>query len=257
MAGPFIGTSGWTYAHWRGGAFYPPRLPQRCELEHAAARFTALEINGTFYGQQRPESFRRWAAAVPPGFPFAVKGHRYITHLKQLNDVRLPLANFLASGVLALGDRLGPILWQFPQRFRFNPEKLERFFALLPQDTEAAAALAAEHEAGRMEGRAWTATDARRPLRHAVEVRHESFQTPDFVAMLRRWNVMLVVSDAPGWPAFADAPGDGVYLRLHGAEQLYASRYDDRALDIWAARIRRWMAGEEPEDLPRIAAREA
>ncbi|MCA1974947.1 MAG: DUF72 domain-containing protein, partial [Caenispirillum sp.] len=172
-----IGVSGWRYAGWRG-VFYPPKLAQRRELEFASRVFRSLEINGTHYSLQRPEFFADWAAATPDDFVFAVKAPRYLTHMLRLKGIEEAAANFWAQGLLRLGPKLGPVLWQFPPRFRYDPERLETFFAGLPRDTEAAAALAARHDQ-RLEGRAWTTTDARRPIRHVMEIRHDSFRTPD------------------------------------------------------------------------------
>ncbi|MFO1059668.1 MAG: DUF72 domain-containing protein [Dongiaceae bacterium] len=241
-----IGISGWRYRGWRG-RFYPAGLPQRLELAFAGTHFNSLEINGTFYALQRPERFRRWHDAVPDDFLFAVKGPRFITHMKKLAGVETPLANFLASGLLRLGTKLGPILWQLPARQRFEPVRLEAFLGLLPRDTAAAAALARRHDA-RLAGRAWTEAEAMRPLRHALEVRHESFRDAAFVALLRRQGVALVVADGVGWPRLEDVTADFVYVRLHGSEQLYASGYDDDALDRWAGRCRAWAAGRTPSD---------
>lgn len=250
-----IGISGWTYAGWRG-IFYPKGLPQRRELAYAAGIFSSIEINGTFYSLQRPEYFAQWAAQVPDDFVFALKGSRFITHMLKLRDCEQALANFLASGVLRLGPKLGPILWQFPARFRYDRERIASFLALLPRDTEAAARLARRHDA-RMAGRNWLETDAKRPLRHALEVRHDSFADPEFVALLRAHGAALVSSDGAGWPLFTDVTADFVYCRLHGSEELYASGYDDTALDRWAARVRAWAAGAEPADAERIADRPA
>lgn len=235
-----IGTSGWTYPTWRG-VFYPRGLPHRAELEHIGSLFDSVEINATFYRLESPDSFRRWRAETPRDFLFAVKGSRYITHQKQLNDAEGPLANFLASGILLLGEKLGPFLWQLPERTRFNADKLERFFDLLPADTEEAAALARRHDA-KVEGRCWTETDARRPIRHALEVRNPTFRDPAFLEILRRRGVALVSSDAPGWERLDDLTTDFAYVRLHGAEELYASGYSEESLDAWAERIRRWGA---------------
>ncbi|WP_298461991.1 DUF72 domain-containing protein [uncultured Cellulomonas sp.] len=238
-----IGISGWRYAPWRG-SFYPPGLPQRRELEHAATAMSSIEINGSFYALQRPESYRAWAAQTPPGFVFSVKGGRFITHMKKLADVDTPLANFFASGVLALGDKLGPVLWQLPPVLGFDADRLARFFDALPRTTAAAAELATRHDE-RLDDRAWTTTDADRPLRHALEVRHASFVTPAFVDLLRRHGIGLVVADTAGrWPFLEDVTADFVYVRLHGDTELYVSGYDDAALDTWAARIRGWRAGE-------------
>ncbi|WP_222183006.1 DUF72 domain-containing protein [Geminicoccus harenae] len=236
-----IGISGWTYPPWRGG-FYPKGLPQRAELAHAARVFRTIEINGTFYGLQRPATFARWAEATPDGFVFAVKAPRFITHDSGLVEPETPIANFLASGVLRLGDRLGPILWQFPPGFRFEPELFAAFLALLPQDGAAALALAERHDAHVGE-HTWLAADGIGRIRHAVEIRHESFCTPDFVALLRRHRVALVAADAPRWPALFDLTTDFAYCRLHGGKLLYRSSYDGASLDRWAARLQAWSQG--------------
>jgi uncharacterized protein YecE (DUF72 family) len=245
-----IGISGWTYKPWRG-TFYPAELPQNRELAYAAALFGSIEINGTFYSLQRPESFAAWAAQTPDNFVFAIKGPRYITHLRRLKEIEAPLANFLASGILRLGAKLGPLLWQFPPYFRFDPGRLEGFFALLPRDTEAAAALARRHDEW-MTGRAWTETDASLPLRHAMEIRHPSFATPAFIELLRAHGIALVCADAVAWPRLMDLTADFVYCRLHGSEVLYTSGYDDDALDRWAARVAAWARGEEAGDVERV-----
>jgi uncharacterized protein YecE (DUF72 family) len=245
-----IGISGWTYKPWRG-VFYPADLPRNRELAYAASVFGSIEINGTFYSLQRPESFAAWAAQTPDTFVFAIKGSRYITHLRRLKEIEAPLANFFASGVLRLGAKLGPLLWQLPPYFRFDPGRLERFFTLLPRDTEAAAALARRHDE-RITGRAWTETDAVRPLRHALEIRHASFATPAFVDLLRAHGIALVCADAVEWPRLMDLTADFVYCRLHGSEVLYTSGYDDEALDRWAARVAAWAHGEEPKDAEHV-----
>ncbi|RWR29063.1 DUF72 domain-containing protein [Sinirhodobacter populi] len=241
-----IGVSGWTYPPWRGH-FYPKGLVQRRELAFAASRFPTLEINGTFYGLQRPESYSRWAEAVPGDFVFAVKGSRFITHTKRLRDVETPLANFLASGLLCLGPKLGPLLWQFPPSFRFDAGLMRDFLDLLPQDTQAAARLAQRHD-GQVEGRSATQTDAKRPLRHAVEIRHESFRTPAFIDMLRDHNVALVCADTVKWPRLMDLTSDFVYCRLHGQTELYRSQYTDDDLTRWAGRVRAWSGGKPMRD---------
>ncbi|MCU1433062.1 MAG: hypothetical protein JWP95_2167 [Actinotalea sp.] len=236
-----IGISGWRYAPWRG-TFYPRGLPQRLELEHAASLLRTIEINGSFYALQRPESYQAWYAATPPDFVFSVKGGRFITHMLKLRGIEAALPNFLASGVLALGDKLGPFLWQLPPNLGFHPDRLEEFFAALPRTTSAAAEVAARHDE-RLDGRAWTTTDADRPLRHVLEVRHATFVTPDFVSLLRRHDIGLVVADTAGkWPFMEDVTSTLVYVRLHGAEELYVSGYDDAALERWAQKIRAWTA---------------
>jgi uncharacterized protein YecE (DUF72 family) len=237
MAVARIGISGWRYAPWRG-VFYPKGLPQRLELSYAAERMTGIEINGTFYSLQRPSSFVAWRAATPDGFVFTVKGGRFITHLKRLKDIDRPLANFFASGVLALGDGLGPILWQLPPNLAFDPTVLRDFFARLPRSTAAAAALAAAHDERVPNDRAVTETDFDRPLRHALEVRHASFAAAELGDVLRDNDIALVVADTAGkWPALDEVTSDFVYVRLHGSRELYASGYTDTELDRWAERL--------------------
>jgi uncharacterized protein YecE (DUF72 family) len=246
-----IGISGWTYGGWRG-TFYPRDLRHSDELAYASRQVDTIEINGTHYSLQRPESFARWYEETPEGFIFAVKGSRYITHLKQLQNIETPLANFFASGVLRLEEKLGPFLWQFSPRFRFDGERLDHFLSLLPRDTEAAAALAKRHDR-RLADRAWTQTGCKRALRHAIEIRHQSFLDPAFITLLRRQHVALVFADSVEWPYAEDVTADFIYIRLHGSEELYASGYSDEALDWWAARIRSWSMGLEPNDA-RLAA---
>lgn len=234
-----IGISGWRYAGWRG-VFYPKGLPQRRELEYVAERMPTVEINGSFYSLQRPESYRAWAAQTPEGFVFAVKGGRFITHMKKLRDVEVPLANFLASGPLALEERLGPMLWQLPPNLGFDVDRVAAFCDLLPRSTVAAAHVAEQHDE-RLDGRAWTTTAADRPLRHAIEVRHASFASPEFPELLREKGIGLVVADTAGtWPLLEDVTADFVYVRLHGDVELYVSGYSAEALDSWAAKVRRW-----------------
>ena len=247
-----IGISGWRYGPWRG-KFYPRGLAQQRELEFASRALPTIEINGSFYSLQRPESYERWYRETPPGFVFAVKGSRYITHMKRLRDIEAPLANFFASGVFNLREKLGPVLWQFPPSFRYDPDRLERFFELLPRNTESALALARRRDA-RVRGRSRLAIDANRRMRHAIEVRHESFLDESFVRLLRRYGVALVVADtARKWPYREDVTSDFVYMRLHGDRKIYTSGYTDRALDRWAARIRAWSRGREPADAHRIS----
>lgn len=241
-----IGISGWTYGGWRG-VFYPKGLAQKRELAYAAGEFRAIEINGTFYGLQKPDAFGRWRDETPEGFLFAVKGSRYITHMLRLKDIEVPMANFLASGVLRLGPKLGPFLWQFPPRMRFEPERFEAFLSLLPKDTEQAAALAKRHDA-RLDNRSWLDPGGHRRMRHAVEIRHESFCTPDFIELLRRHKVALVCADTVEWPLLMDVTSDFVYARLHGSEQLYTSGYGPKALDAWARRVRAWAEGGDAPD---------
>ena len=236
-----IGISGWRYARWRG-TFYPPGLPQRLELAYVGERLGAVEVNGSFYSLQRPSSWQSWAAQVPEDFVFAVKGPRYVTHMKKLVDVEAPLATFFASGVLSLGDRLGPLLWQLPPNLGFHPDRLAAFFDLLPRRTTDASRFAAEHhDPTKLREPADTRSPVERPLKHVLEVRHGSFRTPEFCELLRAHDIGMVVADSAGtWPMFDEVTSDVVHVRLHGDEELYASGYSDEALDRWADKVRAW-----------------
>jgi uncharacterized protein YecE (DUF72 family) len=204
----------------------------------------SVEINGSFYSLQRPSSYTAWAAAVPDDFVFAVKGGRFLTHMKKLAEIDTPLANFYASGVLALGSKLGPFLWQLPPNLGFDVARLEGFFRRLPRTAGAAALIGSGHDQRIPKDRALIETiTPDQPLRHAIEVRHESFRSAEFCALLRRHDVALVVADNPGkWPIIEEITTDFMYVRLHGHEELYASGYDDESLDGWAAKIRAWTA---------------
>jgi uncharacterized protein YecE (DUF72 family) len=249
-----IGISGWRYEPWRK-IFYPADLAQHRELEFASRAFPTIEINGSFYSLQTPRSYESWYRATPPGFIFSVKGPRYITHILRLKDVRKPLANFFASGVFNLADKLGPILWQFPPSLRYDAALFDRFFSLLPRDTLQALKLARARDS-RMIGRSRLSIDGERPLRHAVEIRHVSFETAEFARQLRDHDVALVVADTAGkWPYLEDVTSDFMYLRLHGDKELYASGYTDAALERWARRIDAWSNGREPRDARRIGGR--
>jgi uncharacterized protein YecE (DUF72 family) len=241
-----IGISGWRYPGWRG-VFYPKGLPQRHELDYASRRFDTVEINGSFYSLQRPGLYAAWRETAPKDCVFAVKGGRFITHMKKLRGIETPLANFFASGILALKEKLGPILWQFPPSLAFDPERFAAFFALLPRDTTAASSTAARHDA-RLAGRAFLGPVPKRRIRHAVEIRHESFKCREFVRLLRRHRIALVFADGAGFPYVEDVTADFVYLRLRGAEELYASGYSAAALDRWAGRVSAWANGGEPTD---------
>jgi uncharacterized protein YecE (DUF72 family) len=236
-----VGISGWRYAGWRGD-FYPTGLAQRRELEYAAQALTSIEINGSFYSLQRPTSYASWRAETPEDFVFAVKGGRFISHLKRLVDVETPLANFFASGVLALGPKLGPVLWQLPENLRFDADVLDSFFTLLPGTTGAAAELAERHDDKVKEGRTLTTTEADVPIRYALEFRSATFAVPEAYEVLRRHGVACVLADTAGkWPKVEEVTADFMYLRLHGDQELYASGYSDAALDDWAAKSRRWL----------------
>ncbi|PYI90981.1 MAG: DUF72 domain-containing protein [Verrucomicrobia bacterium] len=211
------------------------------ELQFASGEFNSIEINGSFYSLQRPSSYQRWHAETPPGFVFSVKGARFITHMKKL----------------CLREKLGPILWQFPPNFGWNPERFTEFFELLPRDTREAVKLAKRHD-DKLKAGAWTKTDAARPIRHAVEIRHCTFMVPEFFALLRRYNIAFVVADTAGkWPYAEDITADFVYGRLHGAEQLYVSGYSDHELDWWANRVEHWRKGKQPHDAKLVSDRRA
>jgi uncharacterized protein YecE (DUF72 family) len=242
-----IGISGWRYKPWRG-VFYPKGLTQKRELAFAAEHFRSIEINGTFYSLQIPSSFERWAAETPDDFVFAVKGPRYITHMLKLKNVDAALANFFASGIFRLGKKLGPILWQLPPNFGFDPARLESFLKLLPRDTEQAARIARRHEKWLTEKRTDTELRAHKKLRHALEIRHPSFLVKAFVDLLRAHNVALVCADTVEWPRRMDVTSDFIYARLHGSEVLYSSGYGDNDLDVWAGRVITWAAGSRPTD---------
>ncbi|MET4047553.1 MULTISPECIES: DUF72 domain-containing protein [unclassified Rhodococcus (in: high G+C Gram-positive bacteria)] len=235
-----IGISGWTYAPWRGD-FYPPGLPHRAELGYASTHLSSIEINGTFYAMQKPSSFVKWREETPEDFVFAIKGGRYITHVKRLVGAEVALANFFATGVLSLGAKLGPILWQLPPNFRFDADKLAAFFDVLPRTTTAAIELAEQRDDKLPEDRVNLDVDGDRTLRHALEVRHPSFQVEEAVSLLRENGIAFVVADSAGKYPYVETPtAELMYVRLHGADELYASGYTEEALDGWAAKIAAW-----------------
>jgi uncharacterized protein YecE (DUF72 family) len=235
-----VGISGWAYAGWRG-EFYPPGLRQRDELRYAAERLSSVEINGSFYSLQRPSSYRRWHDETPDHFVFAVKGGRFITHMKRLADVETPLANFFASGPLALGHKLGPFLWQLPPTFAFDEERITGFIDLLPRSVGAAAELAGRHDGRLAEAATSSVVDAQVPLRHAVEVRHRTFADHAPRALFRERGIAVVLADSAGrWPMLDEPADDFGYIRLHGSSELYTSGYTPEELDRWAGQVRAW-----------------
>ncbi|TCN42263.1 uncharacterized protein YecE (DUF72 family) [Rhodococcus sp. SMB37] len=241
VASARIGISGWRYPGWRGD-FYPKGLAQRRELEYASERLGTIEINGSFYSLQRPSSYRAWFESTPDDFVFAVKGGRFVTHMKRLLDVDEALANFFASGILALGPKLGPLLWQLPPTLGFDEPRLSGFFDLLPRTTTKAVELARGCTDKVPDDRAWVDTDADRPLRHAVEVRHSDFATPAAIDLFRKHDIALVVADTAGRYLFlTEVTGGFVYVRMHGDKELYASGYTSEALDRWSERIEVWL----------------
>ena len=251
-----VGISGWHYGPWRGG-FYPKGLSQKRQLEYASRALPTIELNGSFYSLQRPSSYASWYADTPPEFVFSVKAPRYIMQVLRSRDVKAPLANFFASGVANLREKLGPILWQFPPFFQYDSAMLDHFLSLLPHDGDHASALARRHDA-KVAGRAQVDFGPARALRHAIEVRNDSFVDPGFIALLRKRKVALVVADTAGrWPEYEDMTADFVYIRLHGDEKLYTSAYMETAIARWAKRIRFWSEGAEPPGARRISPKPA
>lgn len=248
MAGEIrTGMGGWVFAPWRG-EFYPIGHPQKDELNFASRAVSALEINSTFRQNQTPASFQKWAGDTPDNFVFSIKGPQFITHMKRLRDVEAPLGNFFASGVLSLGRRLGPIVWQLPPNFRFDAHRLAAFFALLPRSADAAVTTARGHDE-KLKTDPWLDAAGVTKVRHAIEVRHESFATQEFVALLREHNVAMTIADTEGWP-YLDATADFVYGRLQGAPG--ADRYTADEVDRWADRAAAWAAGKPMTDGPTI-----
>ena len=236
-----VGTSGWAYASWRGD-FFPRGLRQRDELAHLGDRVTSLEVNATFYSLQRASSFRRWMQQVRPEVDFAIKGSRYITHLLRLGKVEQALANFWASGPLLLGPRLGPVLWQLPASLEFDSKQVGAFLDLLPHTTIQAQGLAARHDERVKEPEARATGDHR--IRHAIEPRHRSFDTPAARRLLREHGVATVLSDGAGLLRVDADTADFRYVRLHGRPHLYRSGYAG-SLDQWARRVRGWLTDHE------------
>ena len=241
----YIGISGYDYKPWRG-VFYPEDLPARRWLHFASRRFNSIELNGTFYSLKSPAVFERWLAEVPEhDFLFAVKGGRFITHNLKLRRSETALGNFFASGVLALGARTGPFLWQLPATYRFDVDRLDQFMKMLPRDSIAGEAVARQHDA-RLRRGALIAAAAAVPYRHVFEVRHPSYFHEEFYDLLRAHGCGLVVADSAGkFPMSEEVTAPFVYVRLHGSEQLYVSRYSDEELDAWAQRIRRWTSAAQ------------
>jgi uncharacterized protein YecE (DUF72 family) len=223
----YIGIGGWTFAPWRG-VFYPEKLTQAKELSYAASKLTSIEINGTYYGSQKPESFRKWAGEVPDGFVFSLKGPRFATNRRILAEAGDSVKRFYDSGVLELGDRLGPVLWQFAPTKKFDEADFGKFLELLPRELEG------------------------HVLRHVVEVRHDSFCVPGFVALLRQHGIAVVFSEHATYPAIADVVGDFVYARLQKGSDEVKTGYPPKALDAWTKRLALWAEGGEPDDLPRV-----
>jgi uncharacterized protein YecE (DUF72 family) len=246
----WIGVSGYDYPHWGKGAFYPSDVPRRSWLPYAVRHFNSVELNGTFYSLKNPGVFQRWIELTPErGFVFAVKGSRYITHNLKLRNAEQALANFYASGILLLGRRTGPFLWQLPDSYRFDPARIEAFFDLLPWTSSEAEALARGHDQRLKRGSAVEATE-RVAYRHALEVRHPSYFTPEFYDLLRRRGVAFVIAETAGkWGYAEEVTAPFVYVRLHGSQKLYASRYTSEELDTWARRVESWRRGRPARDV--------
>lgn len=223
-----IGIGGWVFEPWRG-TFYPDKLPQKQELGFAASRLTSIEINGTFYGSQKPESFARWHDETPEDFVFALKGPRFATNRRVLAEAGASVERFFASGVMELKDKLGPVNWQLAPTKKFDPPDVEAFLKLLPK---------------RIDGRT---------IRHAVEVRHDSFKHPELIAMARAHGVAVVVAGDSKYPQVADPTAPFVYARIMGTGESEPLGYADAALDAWAARAKHWAAGKTVDDLDTVA----
>ena len=223
-----VGIGGWNYPPWRG-TFYPKGLVQAKELEFASRALTSIEINATFHRLQKPDSFRKWANTAPDGFQFSVKAWQFATAKRNLAEGGPLIEKFLNSGFTELGAKLGPIVWQFTPMRKFEPENFAAFFALLPRTLNGIA------------------------LRHAIEIRHESFLVPDFVTLARQHNVAIVLADSPKYPLLADATADFVYMRLQRTEERVATGYTTRALKQWAERAKAYASGAAPAGLPLIA----
>lgn len=222
-----VGIGGWTFAPWKE-TFYPPGTPARRELEVASRHVTAIEINGTFYSTMSAGSFARWHDETPDDFVFSVKAHRVTTHRRALADAGEAIEHFLGSGLAQLRDKLGPVLWQFMPTKRFDAADFEAFLRLLPREL------------------------AGRPLRHVLDVRHDSFQDPAFIELARRHGAAIVLTDAEQHPSIGNLTSDLVYLRLMRAESHRETGYDAPVLDAWAACARAWAAGDEPAGVPRV-----
>jgi len=227
-----VGIGGWTYEPWRG-TFYPDKLPQKRELEYASRQLTSIEINGTFYGAQKPETFAKWRDETPDGFVFSLKAPRFATNRTVLADAGRTIARFFAGGVMELKDKLGPINWQLLPTTKFDPPDFEAFLKLLPKEVKG------------------------RPIRHVVEVRHATFRSPDFVALAREHGVAVAVAADSSYPQIADATAPFVYARIMGTQQTAEMGYSDSALDVWAARVRSWASGATVDGLDCVEPRSA
>jgi uncharacterized protein YecE (DUF72 family) len=244
----YVGTSGWQFEGWRND-FFPKGLVQKKELGYLSNQVNSIEINGTFYSLQRPTSFEKWYEETPKGFVFSIKGNNFITHIKRLNNVEEGVCNFMASGLFNLKEKLGPFLWQFPPSMQLDMERFKKFFELLPFDSKAAQKLAKKHTA-KVEGRSVTKAHGDFPIRHSVEVRHPSFMVPEFIDLLREYNIALVFghSGGPSQPYVEDLTSDFIYARMHGQEAKYKDGYGEKFVTNWSQRVKTWMDGKQPKD---------
>ena len=223
-----IGIGGWTYEPWRDN-FYPKGLPQSQELHYASRQVTAIEVNGTYYSTMKPESFRKWHAETPDDFVFSLKASRFTTNRKLLATAGESIERFIGSGIAELGDKLGPIVWQFMPTKAFDAEDFAAFLSLLPKK------------------------EGSRALRHVMDVRHDSFKSPDYLALARKHGVATVFTDSDKFPSFADLTGDFAYARLMASSARLKNGYAPKALETWAGNARKWQGGDTPDDLPRVA----
>jgi uncharacterized protein YecE (DUF72 family) len=236
-----VGVSGWSYPRWRGD-LYPEGLPHADELRFVTERLGCIELNASFYSLRKPENYQAWRSASAPGSVIAIKGGRFVTHVRRLRGARTALANFFASGVLALGESLGPVLWQLPPNLRFDPAQLDSFLGELPRTRAAAAELAREHNDA-VRGRTWTGPIVDGPLHHVLEVRHPSFLARELSDVVGRHDVAVAATDGPAaWPSLLQPSSTLAYLRLHGPERLYAGGYPAGRLLPWVEALATWAA---------------
>ncbi|RFC41389.1 MAG: putative conserved protein YecE [Verrucomicrobia bacterium] len=227
-----VGVGGWTFEPWRG-VFYPPTVKQKDELAYASRQLPVIEINGTYYGSQKPQTWAKWRSETPDGFVFTVKGSRFTTNRRVLAEAGESISRFFDQGILELGDRLGPVLWQMPHTKTFDPADVEAFLQLLPDKWQG------------------------HPIRHCIEARHDSFVDPAYIALLRKYKIGNVYADHGTYPEISDVTADFAYARLQTGSDDVATAYGDAGLDLWAGRLKTWAEGSHPEGLPRAGAAHA
>ncbi len=249
MAKIFVGMSGWTFEGWRND-FYPKGLSQKKELEYASRQVNSIEVNGTFYALQKPPTFQRWYEETPKEFVFSIKAPQYITHIRRLKEVEEPVANFFASGLFCLKEKMGPILWQFPPSLTLKDDRFEKFLKMLPYDSKAAVKVAKKHSS-KMDGRNYCEVHGDFPIRHAFEFRHPSFANPEFIDLLREYGVALVFGHSGGIssPYMEDLTADFIYARMHGQDEEYKENgYGEKFVKSWAERVKCWTEGKQPKN---------